>query len=190
MNKLGGKFVEVKEVCSDYFWLMPATPRYIENGEIKYITSRNIINGEIDFSDSKQISRESFYDISKNRPIYAEDIIIGMIGTIGGLAIIKESDIPFYGQNMYLIRLNQKVISIKYFYYYFSSQIIQNMLKSKKNNSNQGYLRADRILSLNIYLPSLDVQNEIVEVLDKFTELKAELKAELEARTKQYSYYE
>lgn len=40
-----------------------------------------------------------------------------------------------------------------------------------------------------IPLPPLPVQEEIVRILDNFTELEAELKAELEARKKQYEFY-
>ena len=38
-------------------------------------------------------------------------------------------------------------------------------------------------------MPPLEVQNEIVRILDSFTELEAELEAGLEARRKQYEYY-
>lgn len=44
-----------------------------------------------------------------------------------------------------------------------------------------------------IPIPSIETQEKIVKILDKFTncisELKAELQAELQARTKQYKYY-
>lgn len=40
-----------------------------------------------------------------------------------------------------------------------------------------------------IPLPPLEIQNKIVEILDKFTELEKELEKELEARKKQYEYY-
>ena len=42
---------------------------------------------------------------------------------------------------------------------------------------------------LEIPLPPLPIQEEIVRILDEFTELEVELEAELEARTKQYEYY-
>lgn len=38
-------------------------------------------------------------------------------------------------------------------------------------------------------VPPLEVQDEIVRILDSFTQLEAELEAELEARRKQYEYY-
>ena len=40
-----------------------------------------------------------------------------------------------------------------------------------------------------IPLPPLPVQQEIVRILDNFTELTAELTAELMARRKQYEHY-
>ena len=38
-------------------------------------------------------------------------------------------------------------------------------------------------------VPPLPVQEEIVQILDSFSSLEAELEAELEARRKQYEYY-
>ncbi|EMG4390677.1 restriction endonuclease subunit S [Campylobacter upsaliensis] len=40
-----------------------------------------------------------------------------------------------------------------------------------------------------IPLPPLEIQQKIVDILDAFTELQAELQAELHARRKQYEYY-
>jgi type I restriction enzyme S subunit len=45
------------------------------------------------------------------------------------------------------------------------------------------------ILKYRIPLPPLKIQREIVEALDAFTKLEAELEAELEARRRQFHYY-
>ena len=49
------------------------------------------------------------------------------------------------------------------------------------------------IQNFEIPVPPIEVQSKIVEILDNFTELEAELEikleAELEARRKQYEYY-
>jgi type I restriction enzyme S subunit len=42
---------------------------------------------------------------------------------------------------------------------------------------------------MEIPLPPLPVQEEIVRILDTFTELIAELTAEIELRQKQYEFY-
>lgn len=68
----------------------------------------------------------------------------------------------------------------KYLYYAMSNLQIPS----------RGYNRHWSIAKdLSIPIPPLEVQAEIVNLLDKFTQLSAELKAELKLRRKQYDYY-
>ena len=46
-----------------------------------------------------------------------------------------------------------------------------------------------RLMDTEVPVPPLEIQEAIVEILDKFTNLEAELEAELEARSLQYEYY-
>ena len=50
-------------------------------------------------------------------------------------------------------------------------------------------LSAANLSKIDIPLPPLEVQREIVRILDQFTTLEAELEAELEARRTQYKHY-
>ena len=50
-------------------------------------------------------------------------------------------------------------------------------------------LNRDKVRNLIIPIPPLPVQEEIVRILDYFTNLAAELQAELQARKEQYEYY-
>ena len=50
-------------------------------------------------------------------------------------------------------------------------------------------INTTKLGSIEIPLPPLSVQSRIVEILDKFTALEAELEAELELRKKQYQHY-
>ena len=50
-------------------------------------------------------------------------------------------------------------------------------------------LSAANLSKIDIPLPPLEVQREIVRILDQFTTLEAELEAELEARRTQYEHY-
>ncbi|MEY4589645.1 MAG: hypothetical protein RL497_1721, partial [Pseudomonadota bacterium] len=152
--------------------------------------------GNIDFEKVKFISRTDYLNLCRNRPILAGDILISMIGTIGEIAKVKESDLEFYGQNMYLVRLNNNLISINYFLHFFDSPKMKSYFHSVKNNSGQGYLKAENIEKLQIPIPcpqspkkSLEIQAEIIRILDAFTAHTAELTAELTARKKQYNYY-
>ena len=66
-------------------------------------------------------------------------------------------------------------------------------LFKKIENSIQGstvkHLSAKVINHIEIPLPPIEVQTEIVRILDKFTSLEAKLEAELDCRKRQYEYY-
>lgn len=184
----GVEYKNIKEICIDNFWVMPSTPKYQQEG-IPYITSKNIRNGKVSFNDIKYIAKEDYNNISNNRTIKENDFLISMIGTIGEVGIVKKEDLPFYGQNMYLLRLNLEIINLNFFYYYFTSLSIKNKLLGEKNNGNQGYLKTRNIESLTIPIPPKEIQEEIVRILNKFNELESELESELEARKKQYDFW-
>ena len=185
----GVEWKKTMDIKLDSFWLMPATPVYVDKG-IPYITSKHIKNGKINFDNVNYISEIDYENISTNRNILIGDILITMIGTIGEIAIVNENR-KFYGQNLYLVRLNNEKIMNKYFYYFIMS--IKNSLVTRKNTSNQGYIKAGNIENLEIPLPPLEIQEEIVRILDKFTELtteiQTELATELTLRKQQYEYY-
>lgn len=122
-----------------------------------------------------------------------------MIGTIGEVARVKKSDLDFYGQNMYLLRLDQEKINVSYFLHFFDSKKMKMYFNWIKNASSQGYLKAWQIESIKIPIPykngqpDIEKQQEIVAVLDKFDALTNDisigLPAEIEARRQQYEYY-
>ena len=75
----------------------------------------------------------------------------------------------------------------RYIYYYLMTK--QNYLLSKVRKASIPRLSPSIIKDLEIPLPPLPVQEEIVRILDNFTELQAELQAELQKRKQQYNYY-
>ena len=95
---------------------------------------------------------------------------------------IKFVDFAFVqgADGLKIMYCNQDALSSKYFYY-----AVSNFYKKHCN-----YERHFKYLQeLQIPLPPLAVQSEIVRVLDKFTLHKAELAAELAARLQQYECY-
>lgn len=75
----------------------------------------------------------------------------------------------------------------RYVYYCLMSK--QHYLLSKVRKASIPRLSPNVIKDLEIPVPPLPVQEEIVRTLDTFTELQAELQAELQKRKQQYNYY-
>lgn len=89
-----------------------------------------------------------------------------------------------------LIKPNDsKRLLVKYIVYWL--QIEAN--KYVKGGSGNPKLMSNVVANIKIPIPSLETQEKIVKILDKFTnyvtELQAQLQAELQARNKQYEYY-
>lgn len=171
--------VLLKEVFEDDFWIMPQTPQYLEAG-VPYITSKNIKKGKIDFSNVNYISEEDYQVISKNRPIKEDDILISMIGTLGETAVVKLEDGKFYGQNMFLVRLDKEKVYDRYFLNYFNSNKVKRDLERSQNQSTQRYLKANHIEDLIIPLPSLGEQRFIAQILDSLSDIIKNRQKELE----------
>ena len=97
---------------------------------------------------------------------------------------IKYIDFQFVQGADGLKIIKSKKVNTKYLYYSLSSFYI------KMNNYERHF---KYLLKTKIPVPPLEVQDEIVNILDNFTELTAELMAELTAeltaRQKQYAFY-
>lgn len=94
---------------------------------------------------------------------------------------IKFVNFPFVqGADGLKILVCNKNIKPKYLYYCFS-----NFYKKEKNYKRH-WSKAKETL---IPVPPLEIQEEIVKILDKFTDYVTELTTELTLRQKQYNYY-
>lgn len=73
----------------------------------------------------------------------------------------------------------------KYISYFFNTDNFFQQKKKYARGAKVVDIKVGDIAKIEIPVPPLAIQNEIVNILDKFTELEAEL----EARRKQYEYY-
>ena len=60
---------------------------------------------------------------------------------------------------------------------------------ARRTGGSVASIETGRLFGFRIPVPPREVQQEIVRLLDEFTELEAALEAELEARRQQYEYY-
>ena len=83
--------------------------------------------------------------------------------------------------------IDTTLLTNKFLYYCMLSQM--KLIASFYRGSGIKHPEMAKVLDLEIPVPPLPVQEEIVRVLDTFTELQAELQAELQNRKQQYYYY-
>ncbi|QRX64305.1 restriction endonuclease subunit S [Dysgonomonadaceae bacterium zrk40] len=180
----GVEWKELGEVCS-IFDGTHQTPHYTNEG-IKFVSVENISSL---YETKKYISKVDFDKLYRVKP-QLNDIFMTRIGTIGACAIVdRDDDLAFY-VTLTLIRPFQNIVNSRFIKYIIESSIGQKeLIKRTLVYAVPIKINLGEIGKIKIPIPPLPIQQEIVRILDTFTDLDAELQAELEARKKQYEHY-
>lgn len=108
------------------------------------------------------------------------------VGSIGWL----DEAVSVVVSPMYVVfGVDSARIAPEYLQLFFGSGVGRRLIENKTEVGARFRLTYQTLATILLPLPPLDVQREIVNVMDTFTQLKAELEAELEARRRQYAYY-
>ncbi len=131
------------------------------------------------------LSPMGYYN-SKNRNGGSVYLIgAGAAGSIG----FSENDF-WAADDCYTFECNEKITQKFLFYVLLNNQ---SLINSKVRKASIPRISRESIENIEIPLPSLDLQNRLVEVLDNFesicSNLNIILPADMEARQKQYEYY-
>ena len=158
-------------------------PEYYNNGEIPWLRTQEVNFNDI-YDTGVKITEQGVKN-SSAKWIPANCVIIAMYGaTVGRVGINK---IPMTtNQACANIEVNEEIAEYRYVYYCLANQY--EYIKSLGTGS-QTNINAQIVKKLKIPIPPLSVQSQIVQILDTFTELTAELTSELGMRQKQYQYY-
>lgn len=145
------------------------TPQYVDEG-IPLITTKNIdcIANNIDFSDAKNITYHDYLLINKRSDVSYEDILMPMIGTVGG-AVQVTTKKPFSIKNVALFKVGFDSLMSRYLYYLLNSNIVKNQLEYLMSGGVQSFVSITMLEQLQIIVqPEIDKKN-IVSFLDKKT---------------------
>ncbi|MBD5423316.1 MAG: restriction endonuclease subunit S [Mycoplasma sp.] len=192
LNNLNG--LECKKI-SDIFNIKNGyTPskvkiEYWTNGTIPWFRMDDLRENGFVLSKSKQLITTQAV---KGKLFEANSIILATTATIGVHALIT-SDFLCNQQftNFSLKEEYKEKFNIKFLYYYFF--IIDEWCVNNTVFSAFPSVQMNKLRALQIPIPSIEIQNKIVETLDKFSSLINDisdgLPKEIELRNKQYEYY-
>lgn len=115
----------------------------------------------------------------------ANTITIAQYGTAGYVDWQSEK---FWANDVCFSVYPRKSILNRFLYYFLKNK--QNYLYEISNRTAVPYsISKEKILRIKIPIPPLEIQEKIVQILDKFTDYVTELTSELTSRKKQYSHY-
>ncbi|GHQ39929.1 anti-codon nuclease masking agent (prrB) [Helicobacter pylori] len=162
-------------------------PEFWEKGTIPWFRMEDIReNGRILKDSIQHITPKAL----KGKKLFPKNsIIISTTATIGEHALLIVDSLA----NQRFTFLSKKAncdiaLDMKFFFY----QCFLLGEWCKKNTNVSGFASVDMTAfkKYKFPIPPLEIQQEIVKILDAFTELNTELNTELKARKKQYQYYQ
>lgn len=181
----GVEWETLEDVCQKVF--AGGTPTSSNSsyygGDIPWLRSGEVNFNEIN-STEKTITEEG-YKSSSAKWIEKHSVLIAMTGATVARSAMTMIDLTA-NQSVCALTPDRSILSYRYLYYWISKSYLQlkGMAQGALTSLNLNIIKA-----FEIPVPPLPVQEEIVRILDAFTELQAELQAELQKRKQQYNYY-
>ena len=132
------------------------------------------------------------YHGSKDTPLgkYSQFNVKGnttIVVNTGGIGGVKFCDDDFWCSDGSFWIGHSDLFNDKFVFYYLSP--LEPYFASQKRVGGVPTIDRSVVENVEIPVPPLPVQEEIVRILDTLTELQAELQAELQKRLQQYNYY-
>lgn len=169
----GWEWVRLGDVASKITDGEHATPKRTESG-FYLLSARNIKNNEIKLNDVDYVGEEEFIRIRKRCNPEIGDILISCSGSVGRVAVVDRNDSYVMVRSVALVK--PIIIISKLLMYILESPILQDIIRDRSKSTAQANLFLGSIKTLEIPLPPLPEQQEIV------ARIEALLKAEEDAK--------
>ena len=175
--------------------IFPYIERLLQGAEVVWKPLGEVAELKRGTTITKKTSNEGIYPVISGgqQPAYyidqfnrdGETITVAGSGAYAGFVMYWNE--PIFVGDAFSIKANEEQVLPRYIYHFLLS--IQEKIHDLKSGGGVPHVYAKDVARFVIPLPPLSVQQEIVRILDKFTQLEAELEAELDCRKRQYEYY-
>ena len=158
-----------------------------EDASNYYVTVRELGGTELLYSEKTDLINDDALQLINNRSkLKVNDILFSGTGTIGKTAFISKEPTNWnIKEGVYALTLNTHYVLPMFVLRYLQNQSTIDWIDRMAAGGIVRSITMKNLEQLPIPVPPLRVQSRIVEILDKFTQLEAEL----EARNKQYDFY-
>jgi len=188
-------FAEVFDTITDYtaagsFKSIADNVKYLKSPDYAMLIRTTDLKSKFSKGEFIYVSQSAFNYLWRVN-MDKESIVMPNVGNCGEIYYVQPKDLPYdhcaLAPNAILVRSNSQ--NNKYLSYCLQVEDFQRQLAKITSPVGQSKFNKTELKKLEIPIPPLPVQEEIVRVLDTFTELQAELQAELQKRLQQYNYY-
>ena len=159
-----------------------------------FITILNITEqNKIDFSNTMFVPHAYYDSLAEKRKPQKGDILYTVVGSYGIPVCIEEDSEFVFQRHIAILRPKKQIVKPRYMFHAMQSSAFKAQAGKTAKGAAQKTIGLAALAAMKMPVPTLDVQNRLVNVLDNFdaicSDLKIGLPAEIEARKKQYEFY-
>ena len=112
---------------------------------------------EIDFENCSYISEQDFKEMHRVWELKENDVLLTIVGTIGNIAIVKKSDLPFSLQRSIAVMRANEQISYSYLYFLLNSTNFKMFLGSRVNPTAQPGIYLGTLSKMELIIPKKNI---------------------------------
>lgn len=192
-DNVGGQEVEWKKMSEVCLKTSKINWKLVE-GEYKYIDLSSVDRDNHKISDCTIINKENAPSRAQ-QVVKTGDILFGTTRpTLMRFCYIpKEYDGEVCSTGYCVIRVNNEMINSHFAYHFLFTQKFQDYVEGHQKGASYPAISNKDVMSFELPIPSLQEQERIATILDRFesltTSLQSGLPAEIAARRQQYEHY-
>lgn len=193
----GVEYKRFDEVCTLHArigWQRLTKTEHQKTGNYMLITGTDFTaSHEVNYDSCVYVSKER-YEQDKKLQLKNGDILVTKDGTLGKIAQVNGLPMPAtLNGGVFVVRPVDDRLNSRFILQYLLSNHFMNVVHSRKTGSTISHLTQGLFSQIEIPVPPLPVQEEIVRILDGLSGLEHELENGLEhelvLRKKQYVFY-
>jgi type I restriction enzyme S subunit len=143
------KIIDVRDGTHD-------SPKPQEEG-YPLVTSKHIKNNILDLDTPNLISKEDYDKVNKRSKVDTNDILLGMIGTVGDIYLVTNKEIKFAIKNVGLFKTSEEVELYEYIYFWLKTPFIKEHIISRLAGTTQKYISLTELRKLPFLLPPKNI---------------------------------
>ncbi|MDP3988146.1 MAG: restriction endonuclease subunit S [Candidatus Levybacteria bacterium] len=148
-----------------------------ESGPVRVLFIENVVNNKFEFAKEKFISEEKYKELEVYT-VKTDDILVTMMGTIGRTCITpKEIGKSIISSHLIKISPNKKVTTAEFLNFSLHNPYVTDQIRRKAKGAIMKGLNSKILRNLDIPLPALEIQKQIVEKLSAAQKYKKQLLA-------------
>ena len=171
-----------------------ATPKvdenyYTDSSGIPFLRVQNVTNQGIDLSDAKFITLEVHNGMLKRSQLKKDDLVFTITGRIGSVAVVPDNFEGNINQHSVKFHLKERItnttINSSYVAAFLNSELGKSLAIREVTGGTRPALDYKALKSLQIILPSIEIQDKIVTEIKNRLEKVEELRREADAIVEQ-----